>query len=151
LNAVNLESSHPFFYVHNKIPDKLISAVWKAQMQSLFALVEIERIAFIDKWSSEIEEAIRTQYWDTKRNISLDITQYGEQINSAYDVEIGTLCRIIHLRRADNHYEYLLYLPEQKDRDYLELLRKMRNALAHTEPCTVVDVNLLLTEYPYRW
>lgn len=149
--ASNLDASHPFSLLRCGKFDVLSTQLWKAQLQTLFSLIELERIAFIDKYKAEIEEALATQFWDNKKGRAYRVTQAGEYITDAYDAEIGTLYRLNHLRKVGDLSCYLFFLPNENDRNYLSLLHDIRNSLAHIETCPVEKVYQLLSHYPYSW
>jgi hypothetical protein len=146
--AENIGASHPFYLIRQNNFDELQHRVWKAQLQIVFALIEIERIAFITKWKQAIEEALNTPYWDYQSGKSCYIKQYGERLTNPFDAEIGTLDYMLHLRKNNNTTEYLLYIPYDVDRQRLELLHSIRNSLAHMKACTVQEMNELFSAFP---
>jgi len=149
--ANHLDNQHPFSLIRCGKSEEMEKQIWKAQLQVLFPLIEMERISFIDKHFAEIKESLVTPFWDYKKSESLYITQFGEPIENPYDVEIGTLYRMNHLRESSDKSLYLLFLPSEQDREHLSLLHDMRNSIAHSEPCSIEQVSLFLSQYPYHW
>jgi hypothetical protein len=137
------ENPHPFALLRKGLKSDLEKRVWTAQLQVAFPAIELERAALITKWKFEIEEAIGTQYWSPATCSAEYITQYGEQLQSPYDAEIGTLVRMTQLRKDKDRDQYLLYIPEEVDRDRLQILRGLRNNLAHLKTCAPNDINEL--------
>lgn len=146
-----LDETHPLSIIRSGDFKTLQYAVWKAQLQVLFPLIESERIRIVEQYEGEIEAALATEYFDFLRHTNQYITQYGERVTRAHDVEIGTLYRMSHLKRASDTSLYLFFLPNEEDRDRLALLHDMRNSIAHVEPCPVEMVTKLLSQYPYEW
>lgn len=86
----------------NRRPDsrELQMRIWKAQLQSVFALIEMERLQIADKYGDIIEWALSTEYWEPKRDKVGFIRQHGDGVESASDVELGTLVRMMDKRKA---------------------------------------------------
>lgn len=146
-----LSSKHPLMLIQSNETKVLNHSLWKAQLQMIFPLIEAERIQIIKRYRDEIEEAINTEYFDFLRYVNRYVTQYGERIESAFDVEIGTLYRMNHLRCAADTSLYLFFLPKEEDRMRLSLLHNMRNSIAHIEPCAVEIIAQFFSQYPYAW
>lgn len=68
----------------------------------------------------------------------------GERLEEAENVELGTLVRMMVLRRKEDHNQYLLYIPEEQTREWISFLRTCRNKLAHHVPCPQVEMYRLL-------
>lgn len=128
------------------LPDgqELEQRLWKAQLQSAFAGIEMERLKIANEHAAEIEEAIATKYWEPKWNRYGYITQYGEELSCASDVELGTLVRMMNLRRGDEQKQYLLYFPDEQLRGWITFLTECRNRLAHHKTCTPEQMKHLL-------
>ena len=118
--------------------------LWEAQLQSAFAGIEIERLRITGEYTADIEEAIRTEYWDSQKGKSGYIVQHGEELQGASDVELGTLVRMMSLRRNDDKRQYLLYFPEEELRDWIIFLTDCRNSLAHHKVCTPAQICRLM-------
>lgn len=145
------DENHPFTLLETGNLRPLECAVWKAQLQVIYPLLEEERIQMIELYRTRIEEALHTEYYDNNRNCRQYVTQFGEQLTDVLDVELGTLYRMNCIRQADDENCYLLYLPMEADRHHLALLRDMRNQIAHMNPCSAELVEEFLKQYPYSW
>lgn len=129
------------------LPDQstLGQLIWKAQLQTVFADIEMARIQITSDWAATIEAALRSEYWDPQKNRTGFVEQMGERPTSSADVELGTLVHMMSLRRKDNHSQYLLYIPDEQARDWIFFLRECRNKLAHHIPCSQEEMRKLLT------
>lgn len=110
--------------------------VWAAQLQSVFAQIEVERLHIVDEYVELIEQALTVEYWDSKKNRSGFIQQYGDELESAFDVELGTLVRMMSLRRNDDRKVPMLSFPDQEIKSRIIFLKECRNNLAHHRACT---------------
>lgn len=45
-------------------PVRLEQLVWKAQLQTVFAEIEMARLRIVSDWSDAIENALKTEYWE---------------------------------------------------------------------------------------
>ena len=106
--------------------------VWAAQIQCLFPIVERARIEIIERWRESIQDVLDRR----------EIEQYKEILTDPLEAELGTLTYMMTLR--DNRGEYLLYLPDQAERDRIQFLHECRNRLAHAETCSPEQVLGLL-------
>ena len=50
------------------------------------------------------------------------------------------------MRRAEDPYRYVLYIPDEENRKRLTLLHEIRNAIAHMTTCTVEQVAAFLNQ-----
>lgn len=125
--------------------------VWKAQLQVLFPLLEIERVSFVSHYHQQIQEALRERYYDFKTGRSQLIYQFGDVISDPDDAELGTIYRMTKLKRDNDTSQYLLYIPDEKSRSRIELLHDLRNALAHGEPCAIDKVAEFINGHPFNW
>jgi len=55
------------------------------------------------------------------------------------------------LRKESDYYQYLLYIPNEQDRNRIDLLHSIRNDLAHGKPCDVARVAEFINGHPYSW
>lgn len=149
--AEHLDTQHPFALIRAGKSDEMQHMVWQAQLQVMFPLVESERITFIEKYYTNIKEALAAEYFDYNKYANFYITQFGERVDDPYDVDIGTIYRMNHLRKASDISLYMLFLPNEDDRQRLELLHDMRNSIAHVEACTIEQTAKFLSDYPYNW
>lgn len=152
-HAEFLDAQHPFVMIRSGQPEGMSQGLWKAQLQVLFPLLEYERIEFISHFQEAIWAGLHEAYQDPdpKRPGPHYITQLGERVYEPYDVELGTLYRMNHLRMYRDNALYLLYLSEERDRERLGLLRDIRNSIAHMSPCSPEIVAKFLDRYPYPW
>lgn len=150
-HAEELEESHPFFLIRNGRMDEMTHKVWQAQLQTVFPLLEAERIGLVECYSTEVSEGLTMRYWDFDRGVSRRLKQFGEAITQAEDAELGTLYRMSRLRKEIDKSQHLLFLPVERDRDRLTLIYRLRNAIAHSEACSVEDIAAFLDGYPHQW
>lgn len=143
--AKGLDQAHPFQLIANRQTAKLINRLWEAQLQILFPLIEFERIGLIGAHFRQIEDTLATT------PLQKPNTSSGELLTNPYDLEIGHLKHLSSAHKLDGSMHYCLYLPSEPDRYRLQLLTKMRNQLAHLEPCTVDQVRPFLELHPYDW
>ena len=125
--------------------------IWKAQLQLLFPLVEIERAGFVDRYRDEIQEALGEKYIDPNDGRARDVYQFGERLDDPENAELGTLQRMTRLRRDADDEQYLLYIPDRAAKERLELLHTLRNALAHGRLCPLESVAAFMDAHPFDW
>ena len=119
------ESNHIFMHCRNNNKKELEQRLWKAQVQVLFPLIEMERIKIIESYYRELQTTIEQKH----------IEQYGEKITKPIQLELGTLCFLM------NRYSCI----RDKDaRERISFLRKCRNHLAHAHCCSTSEVCELL-------
>ncbi len=127
------ESQHILSYVRKKDETAIERRIWKAQMQILFPLIELERIKLIEKWEDNISRALQENR----------ITQYGKQIYEPFDVELGTLDYYMHKYQEGGRWTYIS-INDATDRRRIEFLHECRNILAHVGCCSTEQVVELL-------
>ena len=132
LRGADEKSSHVLWHYRNGNQDELNHRIWIAQVRTLFPFIEMERIRLIKKNEKAIEDVLEKKM----------IIQYGERVSKAVDVELGTLCYMIKHREEDGLY--LLYIPDETQRQRIIFLHECRNCLAHVESCSFQQVNELL-------
>ena len=120
-----------WLYRNNKIAE-LNHRIWASQVQVLFPVIEMERIEIIEKYRDAISQALTDNY----------IAQYGEQITDPMEVELGSLCFMMSHRQ--DVYMYMLYIPDETDRERIRFLHECRNLLAHVSICNPEQVRKLL-------
>lgn len=135
---------HPFMLIRENAIVELDRKVWAAQLQTAFPVIELERTALVKKWVNEIEVALGEEYFDQVKYETGHITQFGEQIDDPFDVELGTLVRMMYLRKNKNKEQYLLYIPDENDRSRIHFLHQRRNELAHMVKCLPEHMDELL-------
>lgn len=127
-------SNHVLWLYRNNKNAELKHRVWASQVQVLFPVIEMERIEIINKYFDEISQALADNH----------ITQYGELITDPMDVELGSLCYMMTQRQEQDHYMYMLYIPDEVDRDRIRFLHECRNLIAHASICDPEQVEKLL-------
>ena len=127
-------SEHVLWYYRNNKTAELKHRIWASQVQVLFPIIEMERIEIIERYRQEIDEALQNNY----------VTQYGEQITDPMEVELGSLCYMMSHRQHGESYSYMLYIPDEADRERIKFLHECRNLLAHVSCCEPEQVRKLL-------
>ncbi len=131
----------------DRLPEKeeLDQRVWRAQIQSVFAGIEMERLLIVAENSDLIENALSTEYWNPKLDRTGYIWQHDYELQSPSDVELGTMTWMMNLRCNADRTQYLLYLPDPELRNWINFLTECRNNLAHHRFCSPEQMNRLLT------
>lgn len=131
--------------------EKLEQQIWKAQLYTVFAEIEMARIQIAVEYADTIEEALATMYWNPRKDKAKDQTGYVKQFDAAItcagDVELGTLTFMMTVRRASDHGQYLLYIPDEQERNKIFFLHKCRNSLAHHHRCRSDQMRELLAMF----
>jgi len=125
-------SKHVLWYFRNQEFDELQHRIWASQVQVLFPIIELERVQLVKKWRQPIQETLESN----------SITQYGVLLHEAIDAELGTLCYMMSCRVSGDLY--MLYIPNEEDRQRFRFLHDCRNLLAHASCCTPAQVAELL-------
>jgi len=112
--------------------DEIDRRIWSAQVQTLFPVIELERIEIIKRFYHRIKTALE----------EVDTYQYGKILTDPYEVELGALCFMMARRKDDGLYQ--LYIPDDAARARIHFLHECRNNLAHAECCTREQVAELL-------
>lgn len=118
-------------YVREGNEVELKHRLWKAQVQVLFPLIEIERLNIIDAYREDIQSALENYY----------VKQYHEQIADPDDVELGTLCWMM---RRWNDNGHVLEISDEDVRKRINFIHECRNKLAHASCCSPEEVKQLL-------
>ena len=140
------EEGHPFQLLEQQKMREWKDRVWSAQIRVGYPRIEMERQALIQQWEAEIREALSLQYHNERNDCAEYFTDYEKnRITNPYDVEVGMLQRMMTLRRYENRDQYMFYLPNPDDRDWVYLLRDCRNDLAHLDCCDKDQFYKLLT------
>ena len=127
-------SNHVLWLYRNNKRAELNHRIWASQVQVLFPIIEMERIELIEKYREEISQALMDN----------SIAQYGELITNPMEVELGSLCFMMSHRQEQDYYMYMLYIPDETDRDRIRFLHECRNAIAHVSICDPEQVRRLL-------
>lgn len=138
---------HPFFLIRTENWIQLIRRVWRAQLQSAFPRIEMERLPLIERYESPVREALPLQYWDFQKEYARNVEQYGSTIQNPFEVEIGTLAFMLKAKRASDKKTPLLDISYEPDRRRIFFLRDMRNKLAHIynyKNCTPAEMVRML-------
>ena len=144
-NLSNL-SNHPFALFQSGDSEVFQDRIWRAQLQTLFSEIEVERTDIVKSHYSDIQEALHTQYWDKKSKKFCYITDPVNHcmIDDPYDAEIGVLAFMLTVYRDQEETDKLWYLPEPETRERISFLRMCRNSMAHITPCSPDSVARLL-------
>lgn len=143
-----LEEEYEF--IPRKTTSELKQLIWQAQLQTVFADIEMERLKITTRWEAVITVALQTKAWDPKKNESYFVRQFGEEIECAANVELGTLVHMMSLRKSDDHSQWLLYIPDDESREWICFLCACRNKLAHHKDCQPEEIIRLLSELSRR-
>lgn len=119
-------SDHILAYQRRGDLEELKHRLWRAQVQTLFPLIEMERIQIVERYQVLLTERL-------SRN---DVEQFHVRITSPIDLEIGTL--------KNQMWEAFDGVFSSDDRERIKLLHRCRNNLAHADCCDVNDVVKLL-------
>lgn len=128
------ESEHVLWLYRNNKISELRHRIWAAQVQVLFPIIEVERIEIIERYKAALSTVLSEN----------NVTQYGEQIVDPMDVELGSLCYMMSHRKHNDTYMYMLYIPDENDRERIKFLHECRNKLAHVSFCEPDEVRQLL-------
>lgn len=123
---------HAISVVRRADKDELERRIWRAQVQTLFPHIEMERVDTIEAWRPNIERALR----------ECALEQYGMPVERPEDLELGVLWFCITHQKPDG--EYILYLPSQSVRERIHFLQRCRNKLAHLTPLDTPELVGLL-------
>lgn len=125
------DSGHVLWLYRNHKRAELDHRIWVSQVQILFPVIEMERIEFIEKYRDSIRQVLEENC----------IEQYSEQITDPMEVELGTLCFMMSCKKKGM---YMLYIPDENDRERIRFLHKCRNLIAHASICNPEQVRRLL-------
>jgi hypothetical protein len=141
------EAGHPFRLLAEENVGELNDRVWSAQLRVGYPRIEMERQALIRQWEAEIREALNVQYYNERYDRGEYFTDYEKnRITNPYDVEVGMLCRMMTLRRYEDREQYMFYLSDPAEREWVHLMRDCRNDLAHLDRCDKEQFYRLLSK-----
>ena len=149
--ADNLEDDHPFAMIRSGRDESMAHALWQAQLQVVFPLIEMERLSLISLRKRELEIAIAEKHFDPQTGEIGKLEYCGNEITSPLDLELGTLRFMTHRWFADDHEKRYFSLPDYEDRERLLLLRNMRNKIAHMNVCSIEEIVSFFEKHPYSW
>lgn len=128
--------------------------VWKAQLQAVFPAIEMERIRITGQYSGLLGQALAAEYWDPREKRSGYVTQRAdpgcEEIRDPSELELGTMVRMMSLKRNEDRSQSLLAFPEPGLRSWVIALTNCRNKLAHHSVCTPAEIHNILCTYQER-
>lgn len=140
------EPGHPFRLLATGNQDELEHRIWTAQVRVGYPRIELERLTLIRCWEPEIREALTVAYYNERSDRAEYFIDYEKnRITDPYDVEIGMLSRMMHLRRFEERDQYMFYLPDPEEREWVHLLHDCRNDLAHLDICKTDQFYSLLS------
>ena len=129
------ESQHVLSKYRSGEMNDVSHRVWVAQVESLFPLIEIERLEIIDRIRPSLQEALD----------SLTVEQYKddhkERVRNPNEVELGTL---VFLMAKSRGYLGTWLKVDGALRSRIIGLSKCRNNIAHLEVCSPAQVRFLL-------
>lgn len=102
---------------------EITHTIWRAQIKTIYPLLEEYREEFVEKYASAIEP-----------NLPIE-TAYGEQYEDPEDVELGTLVFM-----ADNR----MIVISSPDYFRLKKYKEARNKLSHLDTLTIDEIRSLL-------
>lgn len=123
---------HPLHLLREGDIEALVHRIWAAQVQTLFPVIELERLALVREWEQLIQDALDAH----------PLERFGVRITEAGDADLGALVHMMGTRDLDGMYA--LYLPDENVRDRIMFLYQCRNRLAHADICAPADVEKLL-------
>lgn len=112
---------------------ELYRRVWEAQLQVIFPILEMHRVNIIKNLETDIQRCLQEH----------PVYQFGVPITDPYDLEFGTLDYL--MTKQDENWMRYLYVPDEAMRVRIRFLKECRNSLAHTNCCTVDQVNELMS------
>lgn len=115
--------------------EELVQRLWEAQIEILFPHIERLRLRIVEEFRDELASVLERcpQY------------QFGERVHQPEELEIGTIAYLMIHRAPAPPYDYYIYIPDERMRDLIKVLRECRNRLAHRQCCTPEQVELILT------
>jgi len=118
-NHGNVDDHCPLSLLRDGKGDVVTARLWRAQLTSLFPLIEEERQRFVDRY---------------RKILRVDEQSRRLGVQSVEELELGAI-------------EWQLsHKLNRKERDRLMALARVRNALAHRKPALSEDVRLLLEQ-----
>lgn len=128
LRGKDADSDHILNLIRLSDTQAISHRIWKAQLQSLFPLIELERFSFIAEYEEQITSIIEQRSPE----------QYNEPLTNPYDAEWGTI--VYWNKHQDINGHYWLYIPEEEKRTRIRLLHECRNNIAHASICTLPQI-----------
>lgn len=122
------DSTHVLAYARKNNRAELEHRLWKAQIQTLFPYIEMERVSIIESNKAELQQALSHSH----------VEQYKNRVTEPVDVELGTLCYLLTVNSV--------YMPNRDDRERVFFLHECRNLLAHARCCSEEQICRLFDE-----
>jgi hypothetical protein len=110
---------------------ELEKRLWKAQVQTLFPLIEMERLSIVEYYKDLLSDTLSHSY----------VEQYKARITDPVDLELGTFCYLLTVNSVS--------LDNLAARERIFFLHECRNRLAHAHYCSEEQVCRLLDEAQY--
>lgn len=107
----------PLFLLHQGLIERLRSRLWRAQIAALFPWLEDQRQRFLERY---------------RENLRVNAQLVSIGVKDIDQIELGAM-----------HYQLRNKL-RSHERDHLERLARIRNALAHRQPAEATDLQLAL-------
>ena len=120
------KSNHIFAYLRKNERSEISQRLWVAQLQTLFPVIEMQRIAVIEEFKIPLQNAL-----------DKGIFQFNKLVTVPQDLEYSALC--YGLKSGGIWIDKLTNL-----RNDLYYLRDCRNKLAHHQCCTPEQVRFIL-------
>ena len=89
LRRAESSSLHILSLVRKESISAIDAQIWKAQLQVLFPLLEIERVSFIKRYRKQVQEALGEKYHDFRTGRPQYIYQFGETVSDPDNAELG--------------------------------------------------------------
>lgn len=126
------DSRHILACYRDRAIGEIQNRIWSAQVQTLFPLIEFERMDIVSSLSGEIQKMLDTHV----------IYQYNKRLTDPLDMELGTL--VYHFSHRSDDYNYYIYIPDEAVRNRIRFLHECRNVLAHSDCLSVKQVYTLI-------
>lgn len=134
IDAIPLESegtTDMLEMIHHDSVDDLVlrRKLWHGQIEALFPMIEEERVEFIEKHQRLLE------------SIMPESDPFGNVLEQAVDMDIGVLYHVLGQHKSCVDVERTITNEAFRR---IELLRNVRNQLAHVNTCVAKDVSNVL-------
>lgn len=129
----DISSTHALALWRRGDKAELYRRVWKAQLQVIFPILEMLRVNIIRNLEESLHRCMQEH----------PIQQFGIPVVDPYDLEFGTLDYL--MAKQDENGARYLYVPDEAMRARIRFLKECRNNLAHTNCCTVEQINELMS------
>ncbi|MBD5560977.1 MAG: hypothetical protein HDQ87_11645 [Clostridia bacterium] len=117
--AEDFADDHVLSLLRRGRSDEIEHRIWRAQIQTLFPRIEMERVDIINEWRGNVDRGLH----------EVRLEQFGERVERPEDMELGLLWYCTTHWKPDG--DYIVYLPDRYVRDRIRFLHLCRNKLAH--------------------